>query len=75
MNTTTTKDITMITDTITPSVTTVGTPTEVLVNTLLTIEQTDTLLRILDAVRNEWSRDDAQFAHNLHIAIERAVQA
>ena len=58
---------------ITPSATTVGTPTEVFVSVLLTMEQADMLRDIMDVVRDDDQRH-AEFADDLYITLNRSEE-
>ena len=60
-------------ETTTPSITTVGTPTEVLVSILLTIDQAAMLQDIMDVVRDD-DRTHAAFADDLYITLNRSEE-
>jgi uncharacterized protein (DUF1499 family) len=73
--TTTTKEITTMIEPIdTPSVTTIGTPTEVLVSVLLTIKQADILRDIMDFMRDDTIPENVEFADDLYIALNRSEE-
>ena len=63
---------TMPEEIITPSATTVGTPTEVFVSVLLTMEQADMLRDIMDVVRDD--QRHAEFAEDLYLTLNESEE-
>ena len=75
MNTTTTKEISIMTEVIdTPTDKTVTHPTQNLVSVILTVEQADILRDIMDFMRDDTIPENVEFADDLYIALNRSEE-